>query len=389
MPVNRRRRLCLFAILLLLLMRLAGAAAQQTQETGIPIQEITKYGNVELAISGSEFLSQGYEFGDIVSVSIGDQSYDMPVGSSYSDVNDGEMICRVEIGDEEDRLVLAINMGDFASSVGIAVKEEIDEEPGYCWNLSELNPPVFFFSVKERGGYANEYSLRQLVRTNERTDYPHLTDAEFANFREMTTSGMGNGVFYRSSSPIDPQLGRNAFADAALKEAGIRTVINLADTMEGAQAYPGYSESAYSACNVIALNLGMDVHSEAFASGLSQGLRFMMEHGAPYLVHCTEGKDRGGFVSAILACLMGASWQEVMEDYMTTYENYYGTQPDSESYRIIAESNMKKTLEAAFDVEDIAAPGVRLADEAQAYMTEHLGLTDGETERLRDCLSGM
>jgi len=366
-------------------------ALSAAEQVHTDILEISKYGNIVLSMKGSEFLSKGYDYGDIVTVSFDGQSQDMPVGSSYSDVDDGKMICRVEINETEDRLVLAVNMGDFAAGNGVAIKILMDEEPGYRWEPAQSNReyPEFSFAMKEKGGYANEYRLRQLVRTNERADYPQLTDAEFANFREVKTRGMGKGVFYRSSSPVDPQIGRNAYADAALEAAGVRTVINLADTMAAMQAYPDYSESAYTKCSVIALNLGLDVHSKEFEAGLSQGLRFMMEHSAPYLVHCTEGKDRGGFVSAILECLMGASWQEVMEDYMTTYENYYGTQPESESYRIIAENNMKKTLEAAFDIEDIAAPNVRLEDEAQAYMKERLGLTDEEVKRLIVCLSSM
>ena len=379
--MNRRIRFCFF--LCLLLMISVGAAAQEKMEIHSEIREITKYGNVELSMPGSDFLAHGFDYGDIVTVMVGDRTYDMPVGSSYSDVDDGEMICRVEIGGEDDRLVLAINMGDFASSVRIAQKAEIDEEPGYRWELLPMSPVGVSVIMKECGGYANEYRLRQLVRTNSRTDYPHLTDAEFANFREIQTSGMGAGRLYRSSSPVDPQLGRSGYADMALQEAGIRTVINLADTMEGVHAYPGYQESAYAACNVIALSLGLDVQSGAFEAGFAKGLRYLMEHDGPYLVHCTEGKDRAGFVSAILQCLMGASAQEVMADYMTTYENYYGVEPGSESYRIIAESNMKKTLEAVFDVEDFEAPDVNTAAEAQEYMIRRLMLSPDEVERIK------
>ena len=352
-------------------------------ETTASIREISKYGNVELSLSGSGFLSSGYDFGDIVMVTVGNQSHDMPVGSSYSDVDDGKMICRVEINDEEDRLVLAINMGDFASVAGIAVKTAIDEEPGYRWDYLQSEDLEIAFALKEKGGYANEYHLRQLVRTNAREDYAHLTDEAFANFREIQTGGMGRGMLYRSSSPIDPQLGRNTYADAALRKAGIRTVINLADTLKGMQDYPGYSESAYSVCDVAALSLGLDVRGEAFEAGLAQGLRYLIAHDGPYLVHCTEGKDRAGFVSAILQCLMGASFQEVMTDYMTTYENYYGVEPGSENYHIIAKSNMKKTLEDVFGVQDIEAPDVNLEDEAQAYLIERLRMTEVEADAIR------
>ena len=382
-----KRMMLLYLTVVLTVFSFSVLAEQTTVTAGI--LEISKYGNVELDMPGSEFLSRGFAFGDIVTVSFEDQAHDLPIGSSYSDVDDGQMICRVEINEEEaeDRLVLAVNMGDFAASCGVAVKKETAEEPGYRWEY-EQEKPVFSFVMKEKGGYLSEYSLRQLVRTNARADYPHLTDEAFANFREVETSGMGKGVLYRSSSPIDPQLGRSGYADKALHAAGVQTVVNLADTESEAKAYPGYDDSAYSRCDVIMLSLGLDVQSEAFEEGLAKGLRFMIAHDGPYLVHCTEGKDRGGFVSAVLACLMGAAAKEVIADYMTTYENYYGTEPESESYRIIAESNIKKTLAAVFDAADIEAPDVDLAKEAQAYMTDRLGLTMDEVEVLRDRLGG-
>jgi len=52
--------------------------------------------------------------------------------------------------------------------------------------------------------------------------------------------------------------------------------------------------------------------------------RFIIANDGPYLIHCTEGKDRAGFVSAVLEALMGADLQEIVADYMKSYENYYG-----------------------------------------------------------------
>jgi len=384
--MNKRYRSCLLVGLCLLLMFFSKACAGSEISSGI--REISKYGNVVLSMKGSDFLAEGYAFGDIVRVDIDGQHHDMPVGSSYSDVDDGKMICRVEIDESagEDRLVLAINMGDFASQTGLAVKKAIQEEPGYRWEYT--SEEVISIFMKEPGGYANEYNLRQLVRTNAKTDYPHLTDEEFANFREIRTTGMGRGMLYRASSPIDPQLGRSAYADAALKAAGVRTVMNLADTMQEARTYPGFDASAYAACDVIALNLSLDVKGKEFEEGFARGLRFLMEHSGPYLVHCTEGKDRAGFVSAVLACLMGAPAQEVLEDYMTTYENYYGTQPESESYQILAESNMKKTLEEVFGVEDLLAEDIDSSQEAEEYCLQRLKLAPEEIDLLRKRLSG-
>ena len=52
-------------------------------------------------------------------------------------------------------------------------------------------PIVATVTLKEAGGYADELSVRQLNRTNNREDYPELTDEQFANFRNIATTGMG------------------------------------------------------------------------------------------------------------------------------------------------------------------------------------------------------
>ena len=44
----------------------------------------------------------------------------------------------------------------------------------------------------------------------------------------------------------------------------------------------------------------------------------------PYLIHCMEGKDRTGFVCSLILALAGADREEIREDYMVTYANYYG-----------------------------------------------------------------
>ena len=76
----------------------------------------------------------------------------------------------------------------------------------------------------------------------------------------------------------------------------------------------------------------------------------MCEHKGVYLVHCLEGKDRTGFVIALLEFLMGATYEEAEDDYMITYYNYYGVKKGDEKYNIIATSNFEKNLLRTFDV---------------------------------------
>ena len=254
---------------------------------------------------------KGFEHGDIVEIAIGEKKWDVPLCTSYSDVDNGEVVLRAT--GETDGVVLAINMGDFATTAGIAQKSAIEEEPGYRWDYLMESSVEITITMKEEGGYREQWLIRQLVRTNERTDYAHLSDEAFANFRVIETTGMGRGVLYRSSSPINPELGRNTYADKAAENAGMLTVVNLADP---SNTYEGTENTYYSTCKVTYVNLGTDFLSEASLSGLADGMRFIINNEGPYLIHCNEGKDRAGFVSALLECLMGATIDEVVDEVL-------------------------------------------------------------------------
>jgi len=321
----------------------------------VTVTEIQKYGNIVLSITGTDFLAQGYAYGDVVTVTMNGQEFDMPVGTNFSDVDQGSMICRVVIKPEtnEDYVLLAINMGDLATTALIAEKEKIEADPGYLWHYKVDEPVPVAFAMKEKGGYYDEWTMHQLVRSEKREDYPDLTDMEYANFRVIATTGVGEGKLYRSSSPVNPEINRNLEADAAAADAGVRTFINLADNEETMKAREGFADTYYSKQNIICLNLGVDFAADDFKAGLADGLRFIAANEAPYLVHCNEGKDRAGFTSAVLEALMGASAEEITADYMVTYYNYYGVQPGTEQYDVIAKANIQKSLATAFGMESI------------------------------------
>lgn len=363
-----------FLMLCLLVSVLVSVTAEGTSAT---VTEIQKYGNLVLSMKGSELLSQGYAYGDIVTVTLNGQELEMPVGSNYSDVDQGSMICRVVIKPDtnEDTIILAINMGDLATTTAIAEKEKIEADPGYVWHYSVEEPVTVSFAMKEQGGYYDQWVMHQLVRSENREDYPDLTDEAYANFRAVTTTGIGAGKLYRSSSPVNPEINRNHQADAAAEKVGVKTFVNLADAEETMKGYEGFADSYYSKQNYICLNLGVDFSSEEFRHGLAEGLRFIAKGEAPFLVHCNEGKDRAGFVSAVIEALMGASADEITADYMVTFFNYYGVQPGTEQYDIIASSNIQKSLAAAFGMESLSSGN--LQESCVSYL-ESIGLTADE-----------
>ena len=348
----------------------------------------TKYGNINTDCKAENFVEDlGITWGDTATVRFLNQELTLPVVPAYSYVNSGSpaiILRRTDAGQPTGYVSLAINMGNFGETYGLAVKKT-DADGNWYWEAARgvTYPIEVAFELAEKEGYMAEYLLHDLIRTNNREDYSKLSDEDFANFREIKTSGVRNNTLYRTSSPINPELGRNTYADAALKEAGVTVIMNLADSPEEAAAYEGFEDSYYAGQKVIYLNLGVDFASEDFKQGLARGLKFFAENEGIYAVHCTEGKDRAGFVSALLECFAGASCEEVIEDYMKTYENYYGVETDSEKYDAIAESNIIKSLQAAFGVSNLEK--ANLAAEAEEYIKE-IGLTDAEIQQLRENL---
>ena len=368
-----------FMALALALCLCLGIVPVLAEEAPVTVTEIQKYGNMVLSVSGTELLARGFAYGDVVTVSVNGQAFEMPVCTNFSDVEQGSMILRVVIKPEtgEDYVLIAINMGDFATYSGVATKEKTEADPGYVWHYNEgvETPVAVTVEMKEPGAYYDTWVMNQLVRSENREDYPQLTDAEYANFRAVATTGMGENKLYRSSSPVNPEINRNTQADAAAKEAGIKTFINLADNDEVMRGYEGFEESYYAAQSIIALNLGVDFSADDFKAGLADGVRFIAQNEAPFLVHCNEGKDRAGFVSAVLECLMGASAEEVTADYMVTFYNYYGVEAGTEQYDAIARANIQKSLAAAFGIDSIT--GADLAAEAQEYLLA-IGVSEEE-----------
>lgn len=106
----------------------------------------------------------------------------------------------------------------------------------------------------------------------------------------------------------------------------------------------------------------------------------MADNPGVYLIHCKEGKDRAGFVCAVLECLMGASATEVVEDYMETFYNYYGVEKGSRKYDAIAQANIIKTLKTAFGISDLN--DVDLAACAENYLIS-IGMSTDQISRLK------
>ncbi len=376
-----RKRLIAILACVLVLLTIAAAGTSKYPRITTDIAQIDEHGNIELKISATGLFGQGYGYNDLITVSMAGRDMDMPIVSSFSEVDSGGLLCRAVYDEEleQNKTEIAINMGDLATSADIAEMTEDGE-----WKFRVRTPVAVTISMKKKGGYTDAYLARQLTRTYRREDYPNLTDEQYANFRNVTTTGMGHLALYRSSSPVNPKINRNKEADEALNNAGIRTIINLADSRKRMRSYRGFRTSYYSQRDVIPLGMNLNFSGRTFRGKLAEGLTYMAEHEGPYLIHCTEGKDRCGYVSAMLECLMGATPEEVIADYMVTYYNYYGVEPGTRKYDAISRSNIEKSLAEAFGVKDFRQSDP--AKCAEKYLLS-IGLSDRTIEAVKKNLA--
>ena len=353
------------------------------------VKDIQKYGNLVLSITKSDMDSIGAEYGDIFTVDIGDQVLEAPYCTSYSDVEIGDLVLR----NDGDGIILAINMGDFASSYGIATKVS-NPDKTYQWVFEEgkkLEDITLSLILTGKGEYRDQYLIHQLSRTNEREDYS--SDAVFANFREIVGGNLGSGALFRSSSPVNNEIGRAKYADELVSLNNIMSVMNLADSRETIEGYfkeedfaSPYYKSLYENGEVIALNMGVSFKTREFQNGLVEGLTFLSKNEGPYLVHCNEGKDRAGFTSALLSALMGLTYDEIASDYMTSYENYYHVEKGTEQYEAVKRSNIDSMLSFIAGVETKDLENVDLAAKAEEFLIA-IGMEKADIDTLKSKLS--
>lgn len=322
------------------------------------IADIEKYGNIVLPMSATELLNSGFSYEDIVTVSFFDKKIDMPICETFFDVDNGDyvLIAKIDKDKSVDKAIIAITMGDFATTYNIATKVTGENGVGYKWNYINDSDKVCTFTIelKEKGGYHEEHLAHKLVRTNNRDDYKNLTDEEYANFRMVNLNGIGENKLYRSSSPVNPEILRNVYAMKATEDHGIKSIVNLADSELEVKTWDAYKDSYYSKQSILALGLNVDFNSSSFKDGIVKAMHFIATNYSPYLIHCNEGKDRAGYITALIECLMGASLDEVTNDYMITYYNYYNVVPGTEQYNAIIDKRIKKQLETAFGTADLS-----------------------------------
>ena len=307
---NRVKAL-LFVLVSLLILVTSCATNDIPVEEPILKGKITSYnefGAAMLDFQEVDMEKAGFTLGDIISITIDDKEIVMPYYDGFYTRN-GEYLC--------------VAYPTYPSVCFTANNVGLPPE------LTGLEGHAVTIRMKEKGGSLDIQTALSMKYSNNRNDYPLISDAAFANARAVSAGKIASGVLLRCSSPFCNDSNRAYYGSEFLKQEKAKTVLNLADTEEKMLTYdmPPYSRTLWEEGDVIICPLKADPTADDFNNRLIAALKELLSRPAPYAVHCMEGKDRTGYVCALLEGLCGATYEEMVTDYLITYSNYFHITP--------------------------------------------------------------
>ena len=322
--------------------------------TGV-ITSYNEFGAAMLDFTEADMTEAGFTLGDVISITVDDIVLIMPYYDGYYSRN-GEYLC--------------VAYPTYPSICFTANNIGLPEE------LTGLEGHTVVIKMVEKGGRLDVQTALSMSYTLDRKDYPDFTDEQFANARASKGGRLASGVLHRSSSPFCDDINRAYYVSEYMESEKVMTVLNLADTEEKMKSYdmPPYSRQLWEEGNVILCPLKADPTADDFNKRLIAALKELPSRPAPYIVHCMEGKDRTGYVCALLEGLCGATYEEIVDDYLITYNNFFHLNPGNspELCNTLVSLRLNTCLMYYAGVSDEAQlPNVDYAKAFSAYLLSH------------------
>ena len=334
------------------------------------ITSYNEFGAAMLDFTEADMTEAGFTLGDVISISIDDKEIIMPYYDGFYTRN-GEYLC--------------VAYPTYPSICFTANNIGLPKE------LTGLEGHSVVVKMVEKGGRLDVQTALSMSYTIDREDYPNFSDTEFANARASKGGRLASGVLHRSSSPFCNDINRAFYVSEYLKREKVRTVLNLADTEEKMKSYdmPPYSRTLWEEGNVILCPLKADPTADDYNNRLIEALKELPLRPAPYVVHCMEGKDRTGYVCALLEGLCGATYEEIVADYLITYDNYYLITPENDPIlcNTLVSLRLNTCLMYYAGVNDEAQlPSVDYAKAFSSYLLTH-GMSQQQIDALVQALT--
>lgn len=322
----------------------------------------------DIDMTSDEFSKYGFDLGDSLDIefSNGVKLTDVPYLNGYYLKIGSVMVVAYP---NADRIVVCRVSKDFWS----------------LYNFKDGDTATFTLNTK--GKYLSVYNTLGEGYSLDRDDYE--SDEEFANFRCISGGNLKDNLICRGASPIVNRMKRASISDELIEKYAIKTDIDLSDSidkieqiMDGDDYNSPYFKELYENGDVIALSMGPDATSDSFKESVKIGIQFMLNHDGPYYLHCVEGKDRTGIVCIILESLANFTYEEIRDDYMLTYYNYYKIKEGDDAYEFVVNNLLDSLIQTLCNIdESVDLTSYDLFDGIKKYLLD-CGLTDDEINDL-------
>jgi protein tyrosine/serine phosphatase len=207
--------------------------------------------------------------------------------------------------------------------------------------------------------------------------------SDYSNFRNIKVGKIKSKILYRSCHPSWGDA-CDFYVQAYAEKAGIKTIVNLADSEDDLTIRlkrGSWYYNKYIAGCILAVKININFMDKKNFEKLNKILKFLINRDGPYLIHCASGKDRTGILCALIEALMGGTIEEIIEDYMLSYINYYGFNANEQRYKDIS-----KIIEKLFQLLDVNN-SVNIEKIAEKYFMTNIKLTSEEIFLLKNKLS--
>ena len=290
----------------------------------LDIEKEPRFNGMFIKIAIDDFIAKGFNFGDSINLTFSNKVKikDIPFYSAYYVAYD--------------QLLL----------VGYQGYPYIDLMFNYTGNvMNRLNLSIndtVEISLNEKGKYLLIQDTLSQKHSNDRSDYK--SDESFSNFREITKSSNKQAQVYRSASPCDDDYNRAYFVSELCRKYEINYIFDLSNDQSDIDSYyqqkevnNQYWKYLYEQNRIIPSHLNVDYRSNECAQTIVKTLKFIINNDGPFLMHCSEGKDRTGFFAIVICAISKQTIDDIENDYMKTYEEYYDItkQEKADSYYAI------------------------------------------------------
>ena len=308
---NKFRRKLLYVSIISICLMLFSSCSKVVRKD-YNIERDKNFGAVKLLTSIEDFNLDGFSFGDSIDIrfSNGQEVLDIPYYNGYYTKTGELQACGYP--------------GYTSIYVSHTNADSLYDE------LKLNDKDMASVTLNEKGKFLNIQEAFNIKYSDSRDNYD--SDEKFSNFRSLSGGNLKENTFYRGASPIDNGHNRPSVVNKLIQEVGINFILDLADSQSEIDSYINnnpeekdyYFMKLLENDDVALLNLDAAYRSENYCRNLINGLRVMLNKQGPYYIHCLEGKDRTGFVCILLESLANATYEQLENDYMITYYNYYG-----------------------------------------------------------------